>query len=282
MGEGERAIAEGRVFVGKKRALSIDVALRVGDEVRVGAAEREDRVEIPIVFERSGVVACLKPAGIPTVPDHAGSSHALVAIVAKQIGRRTDDLRITSRLDREVSGVVMFALDAAAEERLKSARARGAYERRYLALVSIESIDVDRCRGMWDAPIGKGRDPRHRAANGPEATPAVTRYRAVAATARAALLAVAPETGRTHQIRVHASHAKLPLLGDRDYGGPTRLTLAGGRSVSLARIALHCARVAIEDLVAEAPIPEELSKLWSALGGEAGAWDTARTCEVPG
>ena len=52
-------------------------------------------------------------------------------------------------------------------------------------------------------------------------------------------------TGRTHQIRVHASHAGAPLLGDRDYGGPTRLTLPGGRVLAPTRIALHAAKVRI-------------------------------------
>ena len=75
-----------------------------------------------------------------------------------------------------------------------------------------------------------------------------------------ALLAVEPQTGRTHQIRVHASHAGAPLLGDRDYGGAARVTLAGGRTVALARIALHAARVSVPDahgqpLVAAAPRP---------------------------
>lgn len=258
MKEDPSAIAEGRVFLGKKRATSIDVALRVGDEVRVGA--REASVDIPILWERSGVVACIKPAGIPTVPDHAGSAHSLVAFVAKKVGRA--DLRITSRLDREVSGVVMFALDAAAEQRLKDARARGVYHRRYLALGSPGGASSD-----WSSPIDEKESK--------------TRYRVIDQTERAVMFAVEPVTGRTHQIRIHASRAGYPLLGDREYGGPTRMTLANGSTLSLDRIALHCARVAIEDLVAEAPVPDALSNLWTKLGGDAEAWNTALACEVP-
>jgi hypothetical protein len=75
------------------------------------------------------------------------------------------------------------------------------------------------------------------------------------------------------------------LFGDRDYGGATRLTLASGGVVALARIALHAARVTVpgaggEPLVAEAPIPPELARLWVALGGEPEAWNTAVSCEL--
>ena len=77
----------------------------------------------------------------------------------------------------------------------------------------------------------------------------------------------------TLQLRVHASHAGAPLLGDRDYGGPTRWTLKSGKSVTLARIALHCARVTVEGLEAiSSEIPETLRAWWAAAGGEDGAW----------
>jgi 23S rRNA pseudouridine955/2504/2580 synthase/23S rRNA pseudouridine1911/1915/1917 synthase len=99
------------------------------------------------------------------------------------------------------------------------------------------------------------------------------------------MLAVEPQTGRTHQIRVHASHAGAPLLGDRDYGGPSRVTLPNGRIVALTRIALHAARVTVpgsggELLSASAPIPPELARVWSDLGGAAEAWDRAMSCEL--
>ncbi|HEX4447825.1 MAG TPA: RluA family pseudouridine synthase, partial [Polyangiaceae bacterium] len=92
-------------------------------------------------------------------------------------------------------------------------------------------------------------------------------------------------TGRTHQIRVHASHAGSPLMGDRDYGGPARVTLATGRVLELRRVALHAARVVVpgEDgapLVARSPVPAELQALWSALGGDAAAWEFAATCAL--
>ncbi len=99
-------------------------------------------------------------------------------------------------------------------------------------------------------------------------------------------MAFGPATGRTHQIRVHAAHAGAPLLGDRAYGGRTRLTFATGRVLELRRIALHAARVVVPDergepVVARAPVPPELVDVWEALGGDPGAWEVATSCALP-
>jgi 23S rRNA-/tRNA-specific pseudouridylate synthase len=280
MGEPSVAVVEGRVFVGKRRVHQTDHRVRAGEEVRVGAPAAAGAAVPPpvILFEKDGIVACAKPAGIPTVPDHAGASHALVASVARAIGRRAEDLRVTSRLDREVSGVVLFALDAEAEARLRVARAEGRYDRRYVALATstLRAGNVD----TWSWPIGRGKDARHRAALGADAKEALTRWRVVADVGGVTMLALAPVTGRTHQLRVHASHAGMPLLGDRDYGGVVRVTAAGGRVVALARIALHCARVVAAGTAADAPIPDELARVWTALGGGPEAWEKAVSCAL--
>lgn len=253
------AIEEGRVFIGKNRAKSARDPVKPGDEVRIG---KEDTVsaEVPILVSQGDLVAVAKPAGIPTVPDHHGSSHSLVAVVARMLKKKPTDLRVTSRLDREVSGAVVFALSDAAEQRLKDARARGEYARRYVAIASGEPEENE---GTWSSPID-GKD-------------SSTRFRVAAHANDFVMLACDPVTGRTHQIRIHASRANLPLLGDRDYGGPTSKTLANGRVVALSRIALHAARVAVAGIVAEAPIPDELERVWSELGGAPEAWATSRS-----
>ena len=256
-GEGERALLEGRVFIGRRRVTSGAQAVKPGDEVLIGAADpgASGAPGWTVIWERDGLLACAKPAGMPTVPDHLGASHALVALAAARTGRSASDLLVTSRLDREVSGVVIFATSSEAEARLKRAREQGRYQRRYVAI----AVDGAPGSGTWDVPIGRGKDARHRAADGPDAKAAGTRWTTVARAGGFALLAVEPQTGRTHQIRVHASHAGAPLLGDRDYGGPTRATLAGGRVVSLARIALHAARVTVPDSRASRSSPRRRS-----------------------
>ena len=304
-GESAAAIHEGRVFVGKKRVTRADEAVRVGDTVRIGPARATGpstpAPAIDILFQGKGLVACMKPAGLPTVPDLAGASHSLVALVANAIGEKAGNIRVTSRLDRDVSGVVVFALDAATEERLRRARAEGRYRRRYIALASLTAGTMGD-EGVWDAPIGRAEgDARLRRARGPEAKVAVTRWRRVAtASGRAnvstssrapletkdvALLAVDPVTGRTHQIRIHASDAGAPLVGDRDYGGATRIVLEDGRILAPTRIALHAARVAVPghdgELELRAPVPDELVAIWSSLGGAPDAWIEAIASETP-
>lgn len=292
-GEELRALAEGRVFVGRTRVGDAGYRVQVGDEVKIGvvaaapsaAATPKTILDVAVLWERDGLLACFKPAGIPTVADHVGASHALVALSASRVGRPEGELRVTSRLDREVSGVVVFATTAEAEARLRLARERGLYTRRYLAIACGSFRDPHHDRGVWDAPIGSAKDSRQRSAHGPDAKPAQTRWRVVSRAPGYSLLAVAPQTGRTHQIRVHASHAGAPLFGDRDYGGEARKTLANGGVVALSRIALHAARVTVPGLDGEfvtidAPVPSELLQLWEELGGDAEAWNTGVTCEL--
>jgi RluA family pseudouridine synthase len=278
MKESADAIAEGRVFIGKKRAERANQPVQIGDGIRVGGAPASAPPTIDLLFRDDDLVAVNKPAGLVTVPDHASAAHSLVSLVARRIGAKPETLRITSRLDRDVSGVVVFALNEEAEARLRSARAEGRYERRYVALAMPPPPSDG---GLWSAPIGRASDPRLRAIDGPDAKAAETVWRKVATTPTVAMLAVDPKTGRTHQIRLHASAAGSPLLGDRDYGGAGRIVLANGRVLAPSRIALHAARVVVPDrsgpLEARAPIPHELAELWSAVGGTAEAWDRAVT-----
>ncbi len=279
------ALSDGRVFVGRRRVRSGDEPVAEGEVVEVAPPRVSSAADAApmILVQADDLVAVAKPAGIPTIPDHAGASHALVSVVARELGVDVARVHPTSRLDREVSGVVFFALTRAAGERLSRARATGGYARRYVAIASREPTPP---AGRWDVPIGRARDPRLRAAKGPGALASTTRYRACAGTPRGeAMLALAPVTGRTHQIRVHAAHAGAALLGDRAYGGPTRLTLASGRVVELRRIALHAARVSVPDgvgghLVATAPVPAELRDLWAALGGDPSAWELCDECPI--
>lgn len=285
------AVREGRAFVRggergarSKRVKREDERVRVGDVLEVAAA-RTPSMQAHILAHDDDLVAADKPAGMPTIADHAGASHALVAVVARALGVDESRVHATSRLDRGVSGVVVFALTRAAAARLKRARDEGLYERRYVA---IASRAPEPARGTWDAPIGRtleGGDPRLRAVGGRDAIEARTRFAVVARAGDAAILAVSPQTGRTHQIRVHACHAGAPLVGDRAYGGPARVTLPNGRVLELRRIALHAARVVVPGaggaaLVVESLVPAELRNLWSALGGDGGAWHVATSCAL--
>jgi len=276
-GADANAIAEGRVFVGRRRVRSGSDPLVEGDVVDVAAPRALPRA-VRVVMHEDDLVAVDKPAGMPTIADHAGAAHSLVNVAAKTLGIDATRLHPTSRLDRDVSGVVVFALTKGAAERLARARAAGTYDRRYVALATSAPRPS---AGTWDAPVGRARDPRFRMVRGRDPIAAATRYAVCGCTPGGfALLGVSPLTGRTHQIRVHASHAGAPLVGDRDYGGPARVTLATGRVLEPRRVALHARRVVVPSasgapITVEAAVPPELEALWSALGGDPGAWDVA-------
>jgi 23S rRNA pseudouridine1911/1915/1917 synthase len=276
------AVGDGRVFVGRRRVRRADEPLRRGDVVEI-ADRRAPDLAPRILAQADDVVAVDKPAGMPTIGDHAGSAHALVAMTAGALGVDPARLHPTSRLDRDVSGIVLFALTKAAASRLSQARASGLYERRYLAIAA----GVPKpSRGSWDAPIGHAVDPRRRTVAGRDAVAAMTRYAVCSETnGGAALLAVSPVTGRTHQIRVHAAAAGAPLIGDRVYGGPARMILPSGRVIELRRVALHSARVVVPSARGAAfsvtsPVPDDLGHLWEALGGLPAAWEACALCTM--
>lgn len=269
-GDSPTAIDAGRVFVGRKRAKRGD-SVRVGDSVRI-ASKRDTDVVVAILHRARDLVVVDKPAGISTIPDEHDAEGSLLVRTARALGVSPESLQPTSRLDRGVSGVVVFTKTVAARERLHTARNSKQYFRQYAAISDKSPTPAE---GAWSEPIGRARDPKKRQVGGHDAADALTRYRVVGHVERGALLAVEPVTGRTHQIRVHAAHAGAALLGDRDYGGVRTLVLPSGKVIACDRVALHCAHVCVEGVVdVRAPIPEAMRTWWSALGGDEAAWST--------
>ena len=276
------AVDHGRVFIGRRRARSGDEPVRQGDVVEIApASPPADAARI--LWHAGDLVAVDKAAGVPTIADHAGARHALLTLTADALGIPSSRLHPTSRLDRDVSGVVIFALSVAEARRLAAARQEGRYVRRYVAIAARSPVPE---RGEWRWPIGRASDPRRRRIGGVEPVDALTRY-AVGGSSPAgfAMLALGPVTGRTHQLRLHASHAGAPLVGDRLYGGAARVTLPGGQVLEPRRVALHAARVVVPDsrgmpVPIVAPIPIALTDLWAALGGEPAAWQLCASCDL--
>jgi 23S rRNA pseudouridine1911/1915/1917 synthase len=157
------------------------------------------------------------------------------------------------RLDRETSGDALYARDAAAAARAGSAFARGAVVRRYLAHVAPpppqQRVEVT----GW---MGRAADPARfrfalHDAPGPGRRPSHTAFRRLSVYGSGALIEALPETGRTHQIRVHLARAGSPVRGDAIYGN----------AAAAPRCLLHAAFLALPELrlEAEAPPPADFS-----------------------
>ncbi len=274
IGADASALSDGRVFVDRVRAARADTNLTPGTVVEVFLPTTPSGAEPPaILARRGGIIAAYKPAGIPTIPDQRGTSDTLLAFVARETGRREpSEVHTSSRLDTEVSGVVLLAIDESARRLLRAAREQGEYQRHYIALSAVAPTPA---QGLCDAPIGRASDPRKRRIGGPEAVPAATRYRTAAVTPHCAMIAAEPQTGRTHQIRLHLSHCGAPLIGDPAYGGKRSIVLPTGAVRELPRIALHAAWVQLGKWRVEAEVPRELRALWEGLGGKDSEWEGA-------
>lgn len=237
---------------------------------------------LSVLGEYRGLVFVDKPAGLQTEPD-ARTTDTLVSRLAAQLGEPLARVHALSRLDTGVSGVVTLGLTSDARRMVQKWRERGQFERRYLALASGEPQAAS---GSWRESIGRGsgnlRLIAGRNAEVAHTDFAVTSSTEIAARAtpnRVHLLALGPRTGRTHQLRVHCAAHALPLLGDRAYGGASRLISASGSVSALDRIALHAAWVQLplpQPMRIHAPTPPWLLNIWQQFSGNEAAFVGAR------
>ena len=216
---------------------------------------------IPVLWRGGGLLAVDKPAGVLVVPGRRDGA-SLRAQLEATLGH---PLWVIHRLDRETSGVLLFALDAATHRAASAAFEAGLARKTYLALVS-PPLDAPT---LVEVPLLPARRGRTRLARpGESGKAAQTRLRPRESYPRGGLVEAQPLTGRTHQIRLHLQAAGSPLLVDRQYGRPQALTetaLGGsGERVVLARTPLHASHLVLEGggilpaVDVEAPLPEDM------------------------
>jgi 23S rRNA-/tRNA-specific pseudouridylate synthase len=237
----------------------------------VNAAER-------VLYRDTHFLVIDKPAGIATTaPDDGPSLFA----AARAFDPDASQLHPLSRLDTQVSGIVVFARTALANDTALAARRAGQFTRRYLGLTllgGLTSAGEFREAVALDPRDAKKRRALPEGSRVPGAKAALTRYRERARAGVVLALDLFPQTGRTHQLRVHTAAAGSPLLGDVAYGGDRRVTLDNGRILSAGRVMLHCASVSLPHpsaahgrLTLSLPPPADMLKLWTSAGGVAAA-----------
>jgi 23S rRNA pseudouridine1911/1915/1917 synthase len=272
----ERLLGDGSVLVdGTPRAKShrleggeeLDVEL---PERRASALEPEPVEGLRVAFEDEHLLVVDKPAGVVVHPS-AGHAHGTVVhgLLSQAIegGEEPERPGIVHRLDRDTSGLLVVARSDEAHRRLQRLLRRRELRREYLALVR----GRPRSRaGRIEAPIGRDRrDPTRHSLDTATPRDAVTTFEVLELLPAHALLRVALETGRTHQIRVHLAAIDLPVAGDPTYG-------ASG-DLDLRRQFLHAERLAFphpftgKQVDVSSPLPPELAR----------ALDMARTGDAP-
>ena len=258
--------AETGIMVNGERAFTIRV-LRAGDCLRVETGDQRGPKKplipgdwpLPVLWEDEHLLILDKPAGMTS---HASNFDPEAPNVGGALAYRRGGgfvFHPVNRLDRGTSGVMVVAKSGYIHDRLRRMLHSRAFRREYLAICT---GTPEPPRGVIDAPIG--RDERSVVARmvRPDGAQAVTLYETLSAGALS-LVRLRPQTGRTHQLRVHMAHIGCTLLGDWLYGVETPL---------IARPALHSHRLDLlhpvtgERLKIAAPLPDDMRRVIETEG----------------
>ncbi|MBA7678183.1 Ribosomal large subunit pseudouridine synthase D [subsurface metagenome] len=221
----QRLIAEGYVTVNDGVAKASH-KLNVGDRVKVSvpptppSAPSPEAIPLNIIYEDEDLLVVDKPAGLIVHPAPGRPSHTLVNAILSHwadLPDAGDSLRpgIVHRLDRDTSGVMVVAKNDLAQADLISQFKAHSVVKAYVVLVRGHLTPEN---GIIEAPIGRDPRNRKRMAVVSEGRQARTEYKVIKYIGDYTLLEVRPETGRTHQIRVHLSAIDYPVAGDKVYG----------------------------------------------------------------
>jgi 23S rRNA pseudouridine1911/1915/1917 synthase len=207
-----------------------------------------EKGSLDILYEDAGLLAVNKPPGLMTHPSRARYTGTLLNFVAGYLQETSGDGRshAVNRLDRDTSGVVLFAKNSYMKALAGEALAATGAEKAYLALVAGV---MDKPSGTVDLPIRRLREGDMLRVAAPDGRRAVTHYETLTVTrtgdGAVSALRLRLETGRTHQIRVHCLALGCPVLGDILYA--TDASRALSERLGIASQALHAARLSFTE-----------------------------------
>lgn len=223
----QKLIKNGKVLInGEIKKPSYKIKLK--DKVQVEAIEEEKQIIIPqniplkIIWEDENMAAINKPSGMLTHPTELEKENTLVNALLYKYGENLSDINgyfrkgIVHRLDRNTSGILMIAKNNKAHEFLAEQIQKRLVEKKYLAIV--KGV-IEQNEGTIDFPIGRNSTQPHKMAVVEDGKPSLTEFKVLERLNNATYLELDLKTGRTHQIRVHLSHIKHPIINDTLYGG---------------------------------------------------------------
>lgn len=258
----QKYIKMGAVSVNSKIIKSPKHEILDTDEISVNFPEFKDENSAPeIIYEDSDILAINKPSGMLThakggVPDEKSVADYFKNQTKFSTG--TNRPGVIHRLDRDTSGILILAKNEKAAKSLQEQFATRKVKKTYLAIVSGAPKAKE---AIVDLPIARNPSKPSTFRVDPAGKQAITRYKVLSSKNNFSLVKLIPETGRTHQLRVHMAHLGTPILGDRVYGK------------SDARLMLHAWKIGFKNIDGEfveftAPVPEELKKEFPDLSDE--------------
>ena len=247
--------------------------------VHIESLPRLRSMKSSLVYVDERLVVVNKAAGISLATRRA-EPHAAVSRLLDSIdpqeranwGLDAEDLRLCHRIDSGTTGLVVLARDAETHRAVAAGFQSRTIDKAYLALVWGHPRPQD---GRYDVPIAPDPKDRRRMRADRSGRPAVTRYKTLARGPGVSLLELHPETGRTHQLRVHLANTGHWIVGDDLYTGarhrgikkPERRLLFSPPSLLLHAWRLHLpAASRLQERIFEAPLPAHFQRVLDALG----------------
>ncbi|MDG5789123.1 RluA family pseudouridine synthase [Evansella sp. AB-P1] len=258
---------DGKITV-NDREENVRYILNKGDVVRVFFPKEEvsewikpSPIPLHILFEDEHLLVLNKPPGLPTIPSRDVKEESLAGAVIHYYQR--NDYSYTfhgiNRLDKDTSGLMMVAKHRYIHDLFMKQQQEYKVHRIYKALVH---GNITECKGTIDAPIARKATSIIEREVSSAGQRAISHYTVEEQYSNGALVKIALETGRTHQIRVHFSYLGHPLLGD---------TLYGGKREGIDRQALHSSKLRFfhpiekREFTFSSPLPSDMEKKLEAL-----------------
>ena len=267
----QRLVKGGQVSV-NGRVSKPSYRVEVGDEVVVRVPAKRppqvlpEQVELAVIYEDEHLLMINKPSGMVVHPAQGHESGTLVNAVLGYLPQILDvggpeRAGIVHRLDKDTSGLIIVAKSETVRNALQRQFKRRQVKKTYLALV--EGHPEPR-QGEIDAPIGRHKRQRKRMAIVRSGRDAYTAYRVIETFDNHSLVELQPETGRTHQIRVHLAWLGYPAVGDRVYGRRKQQLLKHRHFLHARKLELTHP-VTRAPLSLTAPLPDNLVRLLQRL-----------------
>lgn len=250
-------IKEGRVLLNERPLERADHLLKPQEVITIGPKVQFLRGGIRLLFEDRDLLVLEKPAGLLSVATDFDAYQNVHAILKRRA--RGGRVYPVHRLDRETSGLLLFALSEKARDGLKRQFEEHLIEKTYYAIVE---NPIEKEEGSWESYLEEDDFYFVKTSKSRRAKHAVTHYTLVRNQKRYALLCLRPTTGRKNQLRVHCSEAAHPIVGDKKYGSSSN---------PVKRMCLHAQRIAFTHPVTgkrlefSLPLPEPFYQLFPTI-----------------